>query len=454
MQDYLYYLNWQIDYEARRQRARVIDLIRRYPGQVNDTLYGRDGSWLTPLAIALRAQDAELVRLLLDVGALPVSPRAQEPLTSLTPLPGVARDPEVDEMLHDALRRISPLEICLQARALRLGGNRKGNLARRLTYRADGGTDIDPNETRFLAEPDFGYELHRVFGGLADPDMVLLEVQPLRATYRPAKPGQLYSALRTTARLVRVVKGEPLPLAQVSWSIGIETDYARRTGGPDELREYAADEPSAFLFVPKAQLAEAQAEGDTLNLGGIEPYYTLRGKDAAEQVARVLAIYPELADATPVPEADLVAARELIDKTPSLVRGDLRSLEARLDEAVGQVQVRYRGLLRDPLKGAGIKGPLPPERGIQYERSYPLTDEWRARFAGQSDPSRPLREFFEPQGLPVILALDPEDSFRLLDAYDARDKAAMLRAINALSFRYPSQLPEAAREQEKTTTEK
>lgn len=96
-------------------RAVLIETIRQHPDEVNDIYYSCDG-YCTPLSGAIRAGDVELVRILLDAGAIPFGPSFDDTYF----LPDLSMDEPIRraivEMILDARRAYNPLQLIISAR--------------------------------------------------------------------------------------------------------------------------------------------------------------------------------------------------------------------------------------------------------------------------------------------------------------------------------------------------
>ncbi len=124
--------------ERERLRAAIIARLDSHPDEVNDVLCSHD--WFTsPLSCAVQVNDAGLVRLLLDRGALPFLGYAEgdflgrdgdalvtpSRVDSQAPWQVQETSPEIREMIRHARSEYNVLEVMLQARARGMDLRRK-----------------------------------------------------------------------------------------------------------------------------------------------------------------------------------------------------------------------------------------------------------------------------------------------------------------------------------------
>ncbi len=463
MQDYLYYLRHEdsdalrrygMSSAAKTARHIAFDIARRFHREVNDLQQRRDGSWATPLSLAVQAQDAELVELLLRLGAHPFGPNAAVPLSELPPLPNVLPDARVGELLRGAMAKVNPLQLLRENEAARRKAREAAAPAlqapqRQVTRVRDLVPELpEADMNAYLCEPGAGRELplRRAFGMLSGTRTVL-QVQPLtRSTLPPERCNGhgLYSQSTTTGRVVRALKGEAPAQELITWSEGHEARLEETT------EQLAADAEPIFLFISAEELARGRVSGNTLDLGGVDSYDTWQGRQWLSAFNRVLADFPELRNTTPATPAELAAAAKVMQQAEVLVRAEIFRYSVKLDEEAGTATVDYTASLRDPLKGGVIKGILRDWGNLRYRRSFPLTDEWR-RIHAECEAG--LRGGHSHPHVPVILALaeapegesgsnwaNPQNRrshMKVQQAFDAMSDAAMLHALNAAAL-HPS----------------
>ncbi len=451
LQDYHYCLRLDVQGRLapksvlRTYRHAAFDVARRYPHEVNDMLWRADGSWATPLSMAVEAQDAELVNLLLKLRALPFTPNAAYSLSDLAPLPGVAANARVNTLLHQARQRFNPLLILqggLKGTGMAPGHRQPDTSSPNPTLRHL----ADTHENVYLGEPgveDPGW-LSQAFRRITGAGSTLLRVQPIsRIIIQPGENaerggGGHYGAIITTGRVVDALTGV-LPTCEfITWEVAHE-------GPIDEspAAEERRNEPVFFSLTP-AVLAKATLEDNHLQLGtALDGFDICRGERWQAAFDRVLADYPEKGEPLAATAEDLATARELMEEAPIILRANIFRYFITLDEEAGQVQVRYLATPRDPLKGALIKGALRDWGNLEYHRCFPISDEWRqlhadckaGRAGGYTD-------------IPVILALAPTDKveesswvardarfpMKVLRAVDTKNDAPLFRALNEVAF--------------------
>ncbi len=425
--------------DVRHARACVIDAARRHPEEVNDLLQRTDGSWATPLSLAVQAQDAELVEMLLSLGALPFTPRATERLEDLPLLPSATPNAEIARLLHHARSYHNPLRIMLDKRLTHL------KEAPGAVYPQEGTSTLHQlrriHENTYMAAPgkEATSDLYCAFRNFRHPDASLLRVQPISRTVVSPVEGEKgykghYGSISTTARVVNALKGEVPEQELLSWTVPIE-GRPRKEG----TYELGADAEPVFLHVSTEQLKNATVENKVLKLHHLEGFELCTGEKWQAVYDRILDDYPELLETTPATPEERAAAVAVLEESPCLVRATIIRRHARLDEASGQVQVTYHARLRDPLRGALIKGHLRDWQGVEYQRRFPLTEEWKQYLAAHPGRGGQACE------VPVILALaeaaegeesiwpvqlKPRCPMKLLRAIDTRNDPALFRAIN------------------------
>lgn len=109
-----------IDHIGKEEaRQRALEAIAQYPEQVNDVLF-TCGEYESPIFLALCCNDVELVRALLQAGAIPCAFRASdENILSrakriVEEKLGARLKREIREMVYDAQNRIFLIDACLK----------------------------------------------------------------------------------------------------------------------------------------------------------------------------------------------------------------------------------------------------------------------------------------------------------------------------------------------------
>ncbi len=415
---------------AEHYRKCAIDLARRFPREANDLhmLSARPSgsdNWATPLSLAVRAQDETLVFLLLRLGAYPFTPNGNEIIHDLPLLPGVSPSPKVAELLQTYAARHNPL-VALMPKV------------------AHNSRDTDPfagfgparrhlaetHEAAYLGEPGELNDrmLYNAYNRLASPQATILQVQPLaRCVLQPAPQGtsksKLYASVIHTARIVKAIKGNMPEQELVSWSSGREGSVPGAVDG--EWVQLPADTPPMVIDTWNGGLARpGTVEGNTLKLGGVDPFAVRSGEQCLRCFEQVLADFPELKETTPATAEELAAARQLLEQAPCLVRATIVQRRVEVDEATATAQIHETARLRDPLKGAVILGALADWSDLHYTRRLPLSKELRAAAGNSSCPRTP-----------AILMLNTTEGGRdVQQVIDAENDAAMFRALNQAVF--------------------
>ncbi len=423
----------------RLRRGMVFDLARRFPAEVNDLLQRADGSWATPLSMAVQAQDAELVDLLLKLGALPFSPSAACSLSELPPLPDVSPNEKINKLLHKAMQNYDPLATLLKGTQPLPPRNapshgKPGSALRHI---------CDTLENIYLCEP--GVEnsrlLYHAFNRLGGAQSSLLRVQPIsRVIVQPEENEDgHYGYIITTGRVVDALTGVLPSCEFITWQIVHEGPIAE-----DSRHPALKDEPVFFSLSPK-RLEKAVIEEKHLKLrnDAMDSFDICHGEEWQAIFERVLADYPEMAEPIAATAEELAAARSVIEEAPVIARATIFRYRIELDEEAGLAHMKCLATLRDPLKGALIKGALRDWSNIEYRRSFPISDEWRQR----AEDCRAGRAGAYAD-IPVILTLAPTDKaeescwvdrhartrMKVLQVFDSHHDAPMFRALNELSL--------------------
>lgn len=108
---------WQ-DYHFRpgtQNREKVMEVVRQYPNEINDLVYDHGGSF-SALGVAVRCNDYELVRFLLEQGAVPIFDTWSE-MQKLLSNNGEL-DARIVEALNNSLNNAKIQEACLKSRLL------------------------------------------------------------------------------------------------------------------------------------------------------------------------------------------------------------------------------------------------------------------------------------------------------------------------------------------------
>ncbi len=427
MQDYLYLLRGGYEgslllHDAAFCRRVAIDVARRYPYEVNDRLRLADGTCLSPLAMAVQAQDAELVDLLLDLGALPLSPQPGVELGELPAIAGVTPRPELARQLEQARKGFDMLAVALENQGVKRPGPRGRHVA---TPPATTKEALETAHDNCYCGERLGskrYVLGHAFHQLSHPGTVMLRVQPLsREVVYPGHGGHHddYGSLTTTARIVKAVKGEAPAFETITWEIPTEGP----ADAPEGHSEFPADAEPMFLDLSKGYFEKARSkDGDkNIDLGMVDFDIVTRGEEWQAAFDRVLADFPELAETVPATDADLAAACKVLDKAPVVARATIWRYWVKLDEEAGTATVTYSARLRDPLKGALIKGVLRDWSNVQFSRTFPISDALRRRQAG-------FNCYLE---LPAILVFDEAEGKReVLQSFNGEDDPSIMRALN------------------------
>ncbi len=433
LQDYLYLLRMPdprcgaedslFRQDAAFRRRVVLDLARRFPHEVNDRLRHADGTCHSPLSMAVQAQDAELVALLLGLGALPLSPQPGMELNELPPVPGVARKAEVEHRLQAARKA---LDLFWLAQQQQVGPRGTARTPQPAEKPADTLAALQTaHRNCYRGEPGFTpYVLNHAFRRLSSPRTTLLRVQPIsRVVVQPQnmpKGEQDSSSVTTTARVVNAIKGRAPAQQTITWQVFNEGP----TDAPEGSSEYPADAEPIFIDLGPGRFERAVAEGETLNFGEVDGDILNYGETWQAACDRVLADFPELAETTPATPDELAAARKVVEEAPILARATIRRCSVALDEEAGTATLTCDACLRDPLKGALIKGALRDWLNLRFSRSFPISEEWRRRSASDTRLS-----------LPAILVLREEGGQRqVLQAFDGENDAALMRAINEIAL--------------------
>ncbi len=406
---------------AEPWRRRAIALARRFPAEVNDLLQRPDGSWATPLSLAVQAQDDALVSLLLREGALPFTTQAEQSLSDLPLLPGAKPNAAVAKALEHFCKRYNPLAAYMSHRNKPCAHQEQepsphAELSPTLRQLAEGYESTYLGDPRGL--PDvLLYEAYRCLTGHQSH---VLHVQPLARMVEqplPVLEGQPrrfrngYALIHYRARVVRALKGQKPEQSFISWA---EQHEGPVLSAPDgQWVELPADAEPMVVDMYNHGFSKPQqwaVEGDTLKLGNIDAFATGCGDKWVKAYEQVIADYPEIRETTSATAEELAAAHALMEQAPCLVRADLLSVEAK--DGVWH----YHAKLRDPLAGAVIKGILEDWRDLRYTRP-------------QAE-AQPI-----PAGTPVLLVLDTSgESPRVLQALDAVNEAPLFRAINQGAF--------------------
>ncbi len=405
--------------EAEHYRRRAIALARRFPEEVNDLHIGtnRHGEpWATPLSLAVQAQDAALVSLLLRCGAFPLTPQAELKLSELPLLPGVSPNEEVAKALQHHSKRHNPL-LALMAQHSRQPQEPGPYAKLSPTLRQL----AEAYETTYIGDPRglWDWSLYEAYRNLPSPKSLILQVQPLARMVEQPLPlvegerrhlRNLYAHIHYRARIVKAFKGKQPEQEFITWA---ELHEGPVNGAPDGqwVGQPVDAEPMVVDVANHGLAREPGAEGDTLALGRIDSFATWSGHQWVQAYEQVIADYPEILETTPATPEELAAAHALMEQAPCLVRATIVGAESREGET------HYTARLRDPLAGAVIKGVLKDWSDLHYTRP-------------QAEGQAPL-----PEGTPVILVLEgDENAPRVQQAIDAENDAALFRAINESVF--------------------
>ncbi len=270
------------------------------------------------------------------------------------------------------------------------------------------------------------YQVYKAYDRLDGPNCVMLRLQPVHIHFEPApeKNGRptKHSHLTITARIVETLKGKPLAQPYIRYTIPHEGNNYQ---GP--LGDVGPEVEERLMSTSTKALAAAKGGGDTLDMGFFDWSECPPAKHWNWAIDQAFRICPELRESTPASEQELAAAQQLLSQYPTFVRADIKVTNITLDEQAGEAVVRYHAELRPLLLSGVAKGSTPHERTLAYERRFPLTEAWRARHAAAEKTATASR---------AILALetDAEGKARVIEAWDAENDEALLRALNEITI--------------------